>query len=721
MILCSWKPFLGCLIDFLGVENEPDLGGLTKSSKTEEIEFQVQIQEQKTSMLKKRSIPSNLNQIDTSKSKSTKKLKTKDSTNFLDNNENNPANNHTEEKLPSFLRTTTTNLRFDSSKRISASQEVENPRNFTKYLLHDKHRILKSFSQDMTALVQDIIFENKRMMFLQGVKQILVNFNSSAIARRSDTIQIDQSVLNSTYYGTIPNPEELTLISSCFIRMEELVIMANQGIERVEDKELEAAGQMSKMAESDHLGFSFGGGRTINSVKKGNGGGVENGGPHVEENKLEALNLFYYIDLLYYFNIAKKMQVLVKFMMTREQYFLHKLKKKLYFDEFSDIDDHFAYSADLSLDNIMKRVLVLFSEDLIHDYYSNFSELCLMIVRDFRRSFDEIMLKMKAQEQQGDSQEQELTDLDVSKITLMRESVAFEVFRSSLQELMRTPKYLNYTKEVYFGIFRMVSLKTNFTMSKNQPKLVKKFNQMFSSSFNCTQQVWNHFVDCYTEYIQAEKSALVQAIAARPKLLNTNVKKLFSCKAGLQKALSMSLVRNFIGRYLLNLSVTNQGLSGELKDFLESLYNNEQRLPLIVYLVQCLVEKAGSVDALKDSNLGVVENFAKEHLTIDAEQEIEDCRIVHELYDEYLKVKDRVVFLAENDEVEGMVELLRDVTVRMDVRNGVGGANQGGDGGEDGEDKDGGQQKPGKRRKKRATKNKKKKKNAAELSKSSNF
>lgn len=105
--------------------------------------------------------------------------------------------------LPQFLRTATTNLRYSQENRMSASQEIDDPRKMTQTLLYGKHTLLKSFSYDVGAMAQDIIKENGRMKFIQAVRMIYLHFqNMNGLnqgALQSLDLQIDsQSSINNS-------------------------------------------------------------------------------------------------------------------------------------------------------------------------------------------------------------------------------------------------------------------------------------------------------------------------------------------------------------------------------------------------------------------------------------------------------------------------------------------------------------------------------------------
>jgi hypothetical protein len=61
-------------------------------------------------------------------------------------------------------------------------------------LLHGNHMVLKSFSQDVSALAQDIVFENKRMKLIQGTRLIFLQFHNQAFLK--DPIFADRAKEN---------------------------------------------------------------------------------------------------------------------------------------------------------------------------------------------------------------------------------------------------------------------------------------------------------------------------------------------------------------------------------------------------------------------------------------------------------------------------------------------------------------------------------------------
>jgi hypothetical protein len=95
------------------------------------------------------------------------------------------------------------------------------------------------------------------------------------------------------------------------------------------------------------------------------------------------LNLFYNIDLLYFFNVIKKMQVFLRFMLTTSQKDLFKLRKKLYFDDFSHEERYFAHDADLCLEKILNGLAPYFSHDIQDMYLRSVRDSCLIILEHF--------------------------------------------------------------------------------------------------------------------------------------------------------------------------------------------------------------------------------------------------------------------------------------------------------------------------------------------------
>lgn len=105
------------------------------------------------------------------------------------------------------------------------------------------------------------------------------------------------------------------------------------------------------------------------------------------------LNLFYDINLLYFFNVIRKMQIVLRFMISTSQKDLFRLRKKLYFDDFSHDEGHFAQDADLCLEKILNSLAPYFSRDIQDLYLRSIRDSCLLILQHFSISFRAIMLE----------------------------------------------------------------------------------------------------------------------------------------------------------------------------------------------------------------------------------------------------------------------------------------------------------------------------------------
>ena len=81
----------------------------------------------------------------------------------------------------------------------------------------------------------------------------------------------------------------------------------------------------------------------------------------------------------------------MRFMLVAPQALLFKLRKKLYFDEFSHEDINFAYSADLSIENVLNRLIDYLGSRLIDEYASVYKSSSILIIEQFSTSFGAIM------------------------------------------------------------------------------------------------------------------------------------------------------------------------------------------------------------------------------------------------------------------------------------------------------------------------------------------
>lgn len=276
------------------------------------------------------------------------------------------------DSLPAFLRTATTNLRYNEENRFSASQEIEDPRRMAKNLLHGKHTLLKSFSQDVSAMVQDILYENKRMKFLQGIKLVFHHFQNQHFFKGTDTeleFKLNSQNTVKTENSAKNTPDQKFVNVSDASKQGEGFgnLITKSKIKEILKKFQQMNEMICDLLQNENLDNK-----------------------NLSEQNVY-LNVFYNIDMLYFFNISRKMIVLMKFMLSTPQKMLFKLRKKLYFDEFSHEDQNFAYSADLSLENVLNRLSGFFTESIADEYMKVFRDSSLLIMEQFRISFAAIM------------------------------------------------------------------------------------------------------------------------------------------------------------------------------------------------------------------------------------------------------------------------------------------------------------------------------------------
>lgn len=484
--------------------------------------------------------------------------------------------------LPSFMRTATTNLRFELPDFSEDFFGTPEPLNFSSInFKSDKQTVLKSLSQDLSLIFNQE--KDTRVKFIDVCQNVLKE-------------------IDDKYGEKLKNPLNLQ--------------MANKEFVNVPSKE-----EMNQ---------------TLNYFSSAIG--------HLREN-LEGDT-----EGLYYLLMANIFFFILRFFMSHENSKLHLLKNKMYLDNFELNEETGIKRLTTMFEALLKFVKTiknLLTENFTAEYLSLLQKNCSLI---------------------GDFSEEVIDSdqmLDTKAKIKVKKHLATTVMKV-IEELMMTEKSESKIIQIFVSILKNVNFNNiHFNMSGKQSFLAKRLNSFYNERMNHTNKRWNLFVDSCCQFIRNNRMEDIHKIQSDREMIDSLTHRMLSIQTSLAKGLYLSALRVVLDEQVKK-TTEGEGFGDDMNQFLSSLLEGGDKLPIFIYFVQSMSRIHGDIEELaKSKNIKSLESFVQKFMFESGMEQAENLKYCPKEYQEYIETKNRLFFILGGKGENEVLEIFKEALLKV--------------------------------------------------------
>ena len=569
--------------------------------------------------------------------------------------------------LPSFMRTATTNLRFSlpgskvNGKKAGEEQDsaLPNPSAFlSRRFKSQRQTVLKTLSQDL-----NLIFDAEEVTKLKfiDVCQTVLKEIDSRYGKRMTGNRLDLG-LASKEYVNVPTKEEMKKTLHYFVSF---INFADHSA---------MARSLSGVVGLPLGALTGGEGPQDGHISAGNG---DSGGGKKEkvvpENGEGGTQKLIYLIISYIFCFS------LRFFMSHKTSRLHLLKNKMYIDKFEDSDpttistkknDNSATNSDLdrlcsllsSLKKFIETLKNLLDDTFTNDYLDLCSSIGTLIGLRSETSIDS---------------DQNLNKTQKLKIKKFLADFSFDL----INELMLLENSEPHIINIFASMINSINVTPNFSVKNKQGVLVRRLSAYYNNRINHTNKKWNLFVDSCCQFLRERKMEEVRALAKNYANVSATTQRMLAVQTSIAKGLLVAVLTVVLDEQIKS-SADTAVFSEEMNNFLDSLLDSSEKLPILIYFIQGMSRIHGDIEELaKSCEIKALDTFIQKFMFESGLDQANNIKLFGKNYQQSVEEKNRLFFVLGNEKKDDDVwEFLKEGLVKKDAALLVGGDGGSGNG-----------------------------------------